>query len=65
MLGAPTVKGDVAHPEDQLTLDQAEMYLTKSLKNNQFVVYYLQANGKVVLRVRRSIDKVWIQVYGL
>lgn len=48
LLGAPTgIKGDVTHIEDQLDLDQAEQYLEASLKNHQFLVYYLQQDGKV------------------
>jgi len=47
LLGAPTgIKGDVTHIEDQLDLDQAEQYLEASLKNHQFLVYYLQQDGK-------------------
>lgn len=53
LLGAPTgVKGDVEKIEDQLDLDQAEQYLSASLKNHQFLVYYLQQDGKVSETIR-------------
>jgi len=47
ILGVPNIKGDVPFPVKQVSLDEAEGFLNRSIGAGKFLVYYLMRDGKV------------------
>ncbi|KAF6019398.1 hypothetical protein EB796_022288 [Bugula neritina] len=46
ILGVPNIKGDVPFPVKQVSLDEAEGFLNRSIGAGKFLVYYLMRDGK-------------------